>query len=173
MTSLILLGGFSFFSPRVGFVCDNVLEYRVVLASSTIVRATKTNNADLWRALKGGGNNFGVVTKFVVRCFPTDGVWSGFLYMFSSKAPQVLDAFHNFIERHMDEHAAGPLACFSYVQNIGMQAIATQLIYTKPKEWPSCWQEFKRIGRIWSTNKIRSLTSATDELDGISPAGFR
>jgi FAD/FMN-containing dehydrogenase len=56
-------GGISFFSPRYGFVCDNVENFEVVLASGQIVNANSKTNSDLWRALRGGSNNFGIVTK--------------------------------------------------------------------------------------------------------------
>ncbi|KAL8901261.1 MAG: hypothetical protein Q9207_005293 [Kuettlingeria erythrocarpa] len=93
---LTLGGGISFFSPRVGFVCNNILSYEVVLADGSIVTASASSNPGLWRALKGGSNNFGVVTSFVARSFPSTNIWSGFLYMTGSKANQVIDAFHEF-----------------------------------------------------------------------------
>jgi FAD/FMN-containing dehydrogenase len=51
------IGGISFFTPRFGLACSNVLAYEVVLASGQIVTATALSHPDLWRALKGGSNN--------------------------------------------------------------------------------------------------------------------
>lgn len=56
---LILGGGLPSFSSEYGLVCDNVLEYEIVLADSSVVRANKTDHKDLYWALKGGGANFG------------------------------------------------------------------------------------------------------------------
>ncbi|KAL9588837.1 MAG: hypothetical protein Q9203_002354 [Teloschistes exilis] len=109
-------GGLSFFSPRVGFVCNNILSYEIVLANGTLATASESINPGLWRALKGGSNNFGIVTKFVARSFPSTNIWGGFLYMTSSKVSQLIDAFHRFTESKpgvYDEYAAGPLVCFS------------------------------------------------------------
>ena len=36
-----------------GFACDNVLEYEIVLGNGTILEATATHHSDLWQALKG------------------------------------------------------------------------------------------------------------------------
>lgn len=145
-----------------------------MLPSGESTIASANINPRLWRALQGGGNNFGIVTHLVVRAFPCTKVWSGFLYMWSWKAPAALRAFHDFVDAEpMDEKAAGPLVCISYVQQIGITLIATHLMYTKPESWPECWRGFGSIGRIWSSCKTRSLTSATDELDSISPAGHR
>ncbi len=48
--------------PRFGFACSNVLSYEVVLADGSVVVASATERSDLWRVLKGGSNNFGIVT---------------------------------------------------------------------------------------------------------------
>ncbi|KAM7185569.1 protein of unknown function (DUF3328) domain containing protein [Rhypophila sp. PSN 637] len=66
----ILGGGISFFSQRQGWICDNVLEFEVVLANGSTVRASEKSHSDLFWALRGGGANFGVVTKVVLRIFP-------------------------------------------------------------------------------------------------------
>jgi hypothetical protein len=184
---LTLGGGISFFSPRFGTVCSNIIEYEVVLANGSVVTASATSNPDLWRALKGGSNNFGIVTRFTARAFPSSKIWSGFLYMHSSQAPKVLSSFHNVVSRVInddqgepyDEFAAGPIACFTYLQQLGIQAIAVALTYTKPpkdnKKWPACWQtsSFSRLWRFWSTCGIKSLTEATDEMSVLNPPGRR
>ncbi|ESZ90177.1 hypothetical protein SBOR_9430 [Sclerotinia borealis F-4128] len=56
-------GGFSSFSPRYGMCCDMVDNFEVVLADGQIINANANANSDLWTALKGGSNNFGVVTR--------------------------------------------------------------------------------------------------------------
>jgi FAD/FMN-containing dehydrogenase len=67
----LLGGGTSFFSYNKGFGCDNVINYEVVLPNGTIVSANEDTNTDLWKALKGGGSNFGIVTRFDVEAIPT------------------------------------------------------------------------------------------------------
>ena len=96
--------------------------------------------------------------------------------MIGSKADQMIRAFHEYTDSDpgtYDEYAAGPLVCFSYVQKIRLQVIATYLVYTKPEAWPACFNGFKSIGRLWSTVKMRSMTSATSELASSSPPGLR
>jgi hypothetical protein len=187
VSGLTLGGGLSFFSPQYGFVCNNVLAFEVVLADGSIVNASEKDNPKLWRALKGGGNNFGVVTSFTLRSFASTDVWSGFLYLLPYKAPDVLAAFHSFVTRTLtgelqhlfDPHAAGPLTCFTYLQFPGIQAIAVNLVHTTPdsqqKGWPESWRSsgFNKLWRLWSTFKTRSLVSATDELSVLNPPGRR
>ena len=168
-------------------MCSNILSYEVVLASGSIATASASTNPDLWRALKGGSNNFGIVTRFTARSFPSTGIWSGFLYMPSSQTAKVLKAFHAFVNRAVlddpnmpyDENAAGPIACFSYIHNLGIRIISVNLVYTKLPEnenkWPTCWKNssFASLWRLWSTCKFRTLTSATDEMNSLNPPGRR
>lgn len=69
-------GGISFFAPKIGFGADNVVNFEVVLASGDIVNANATSNSDLWMALKGGGSNFGIGTRFDFNTFPLRHLWS-------------------------------------------------------------------------------------------------
>jgi FAD/FMN-containing dehydrogenase len=184
---LTLGGGLSFFSPRFGLVCSNIVEYEVVLADGSVVTASANENPRLWRALKGGSNNFGIVTMFKANTFPFTKIWSGFLYLLPSQASKVLMAFHEHLDqvvsndrgRTYDQHAAGPLACFTYLSKSGIQAIAVHLVHTEPPEdqhgWPQCWRNsrFAALWRLWSTCKVRSLVSATDELHALNLPGRR
>ena len=43
-------------------MCDNVVNFEVVLSSGQVVDANEKENSDLWVALRGGSSNFGIVT---------------------------------------------------------------------------------------------------------------
>ncbi|KAH8892205.1 FAD-binding domain-containing protein [Thozetella sp. PMI_491] len=92
-------GGYSWFTGEVGFVADSILNYEVVLASGQIVNANSTSNHDLFRALKGGNNNFGVVTRFDLQVFEHDQmVYGGLIILPASSSDEVLEAFQNFTD---------------------------------------------------------------------------
>ncbi|KAF7335779.1 FAD-binding protein [Mycena venus] len=64
-TGLLLGGGISFVSPLYGWSADSIKEMDVVLVTGQLVTATATNKySDLFRALKGGANRFGIVTRY-------------------------------------------------------------------------------------------------------------
>ncbi|GKT66856.1 FAD binding domain-containing protein [Colletotrichum tofieldiae] len=64
---LTLIGGVSYFLNKYGFTMDNTISYDVILGNGTQVVANATSNSDLFWALKGGGSNYGIVTKFVLK----------------------------------------------------------------------------------------------------------
>jgi hypothetical protein len=71
---LILGGGTGWLTRRFGLSCDNVEGFTLVTADRSIVRANAKENQDLFWALRGGGGNFGVVTKFEVKLHPLSSV---------------------------------------------------------------------------------------------------
>lgn len=76
---LTLGGGYGFLSGQHGLTIDNLVEATVVLASGEVVKASKSENADLFWALSGAGQNFGVVTEFVLQAYDQGEVWAGML----------------------------------------------------------------------------------------------
>ena len=65
-------GGLSFLSSQYGWAASNVVDFEVVLANGTIVHANDKENTDLFGSLKGGGNNFGIVTNYKLQTHPQD-----------------------------------------------------------------------------------------------------
>lgn len=76
---LTLGGGYGVLSGKYGLVIDNVVSATIVLASGSIVKASKDENPDLFWALLGAGQNFGVVIEFVLQAYPQKDIYMGMM----------------------------------------------------------------------------------------------
>lgn len=76
---LTLGGGYGHLSGSRGLVIDNVVGATVVLANGQVTKASKDENPDLFWALLGAGQNFGVTTEFVLQAFPQGEVFAGMM----------------------------------------------------------------------------------------------
>ncbi|KAL9020281.1 MAG: hypothetical protein Q9185_002461 [Variospora sp. 1 TL-2023] len=166
-------GGLSHFSGHVGLVCDNVLEYEVVLASGSIVRATPNDPecSDLFYALRGGSNNFGIVTRFTFRTFPQGHLWGGTLIHPIETQTQQLQAFYDFCGHSYDPSA-------SLIHSFGMSSergsgFVNSIVYTKPEHEPAIVKRFTEIQPIYqNTLRELSLTALTLEQDAFNENGL-
>lgn len=107
VAGLILGGGKSFLTGRKGFACDNVLEFEVVLADGSIVKANRDERADLFRALKGGSNNFGIVTSFKMAMVESKKIWGGITVYSKEHITAAIEATYDFTATaatHPDEN---------------------------------------------------------------------
>ncbi|CAG8110041.1 unnamed protein product [Penicillium nalgiovense] len=74
------IGGLGPTSRQFGASIDHVMEVEVVLANSSIVRASDTKNQDLFWAIKGAASGYGIVTEFKVRTEPEPGTAVQYTY---------------------------------------------------------------------------------------------
>lgn len=148
------------------------MNYEVVLASGEIVNANNQQNKDLWLALKGGSNNFGIVTRFDLITFEQGQFWGGTVYTEPSTFSQHLKALVELdINPNYDEFAH-VIVAYGYSQ--GAFAAVNNLYYTKAVVNPPALQPFNSIKpQIFKNLRIANLTDFTDELAAFSTDGLR
>lgn len=178
---LALAGGLSFFSSREGFICDNVTNFELVLASGETVNANASENADLWRALRGGGNNFGVVTRYDLRTFPQGLFWGGAAFYFPPSFPGQVDALVEELTKPdaSDEtHLMLSIGYSASYMQLGGTLCMNQVYHTGTSGGdgpPAVLDPFIKISpQIEQLNSVRALTlreaageQASQSADGI------
>jgi hypothetical protein len=78
---LTLGGGVGYLSRANGLTIDDLLAAEMVTADGNIVEVDAENHPDLFWAIRGGGGNFGVATRFKFRLHDLDGVVGGMLML--------------------------------------------------------------------------------------------
>ncbi|KAL7907598.1 hypothetical protein GGI35DRAFT_454455 [Trichoderma velutinum] len=71
----LLGGGIAFASAEKGFGASNVINYEIVLSNGTIVSANEAENEELFWAMKLPSTNYGIVTRFDMRTYPSSALW--------------------------------------------------------------------------------------------------
>ncbi|KAF1951058.1 FAD-binding domain-containing protein [Byssothecium circinans] len=123
-------GGLSWLSPQVGFSCDQVTSFEVVLADGSIVTASASDHADLWLALRGGSNNFGIVTRVTMATLPHARIWGGSSIYMEVDWPAQLREFATFLDEIDDPHGY-LLLSIGYMGAMGRIMCKNSVYYTK------------------------------------------
>ena len=90
---LTLGGGIGWLTRAAGLACDNLVGAEVVTAAGEVLEVGPSDHPDLFWALRGGGGNFGVVTRFDFRLHPVDLVTGG-LYIYPLERAAELGALY-------------------------------------------------------------------------------
>ncbi len=168
---LTLGGGISFFSNIHGWACDNIASFEVVTASGITVTATPSLFSDLYWALRGGGNNFGIVTKFNLKTFPQGLMWGGGRLHVETEFPAVIQAFYNLGKNAAQDPNAAQILSFAYAQST--KFASADLQYAKPVTNAPILAEYMAIPAILDTTRVRSLSDLTVQFNASNPGGLR
>jgi len=101
---LTLGGGVGFLVRKLGLTIDSMIGAEVVLANGEIVEASESENPDLFWALRGGGGQFGIVTRFdfALHDIGTEVVVAQAFYPYE-EAELILKSFRAFMAGAPDE----------------------------------------------------------------------
>ncbi len=105
---LTLGSGSGWLERAFGFTCDSLIAAEVVTADGRVVTASADENDDLFWGLRGGGGNFGVVTRFTFQLHPVGPIVLGGMLMYpAAMAVDVVRFWRDFMLEAPDEVGSG------------------------------------------------------------------
>ncbi|KAF2198782.1 FAD-binding domain-containing protein [Delitschia confertaspora ATCC 74209] len=161
LPGFLLGGGMTFFPNLYGLGIDSVKNFEVVLSDSRIVNANADENPDLFQALKGGGPNFGIVTRFDIETHPLHNVQYSLNLYDPSDYKAILEATTQV------QHAMESDSKIGLFLNVNPTVIIAGLLYADwPAEPPKAFTPFANLKSFWGhfippmNGTIASLTSS-------------
>jgi hypothetical protein len=104
LAGLTLGGGIGWLERKYGLTIDQLLSVDLVTADGEFVKASETENPDLFWGVRGGGGNFGIVTEFEFRLNPVGPtVLAGPILWAMKDSPKVLRFYRDWITEVPDE----------------------------------------------------------------------
>ncbi|RYP39077.1 hypothetical protein DL767_002340 [Monosporascus sp. MG133] len=165
VAGLVLGGGNTFFTPRYGFACDNVVAFEVVLADGRIVVAdAKGQQADLYWALKGGSNNFGIVTNFRMKALKSSPVWGGLTFFPKQVTPSAALALTEFTDGMHKDVDSNLLCFFAYTvsspeaTNGTLCSFPPMYVQTAGVEKAPAYEQWLKLPSIMSTCQMTTVS---------------
>ncbi len=135
---LTLGGGIGWLARKHGMTIDSLLEVDLVTADGHLVTVNETSDPDLFWAVRGGGGNFGIATRFRYRLHPVNMVTGGMLVL--PLTPQVLRDVVDASVAAPEEltqitFVMGlPPAPFVPPEAVGMQVVVVMPVHAGPLE---------------------------------------
>jgi len=143
-----------------------VLSYELVTASGAIITVSENSYSDLYWALRGGGNNFGIVTKFNVESFPIGQMWGGMRTYLEAAFPTLIDAFYNLGKNSAQDSKAHQILSFGW-RGPSTRVSNVELEYLKPVADAPILAEYNAVdfSTLRDSTGVRSLAELTTLLE--------
>jgi FAD/FMN-containing dehydrogenase len=104
IAGLTLGGGFGWLTRKYGMTVDNLVSAEVFTADGERVRASESENADLFWAIRGGGGNFGIITQFEFKLHEVGPeILAGLIVFPFDQAKHVLTQYREFVKSAPEE----------------------------------------------------------------------
>ncbi|KAI0454143.1 FAD-binding domain-containing protein [Xylaria acuta] len=161
----LLGGGNSYYSGRMGFGCDSVVNFEVVLANGAIINANQSSNSDLWQALKGGSNNFGIVTRFDMEAVPAPDLFRDERFLSFNYSYAMVDAVVGFADS--DESIADDafFTFFSHNTEVSPEIFAAGVLVNTQgiQNNTTPFDEAKALPAFYNVTKVQNIADAAFE----------
>ncbi|KAG8954893.1 hypothetical protein FRC04_010376 [Tulasnella sp. 424] len=166
-----LSGGIGYSTGAHGLAVDNLVSATIVLASGEVVKASDSENPDLFWALRGGGSNFGIVAEVGVKLHSqrSDAYVISYIYL-PAQLPQVVEALNSWRKEQKDHEG------IQFFITLGPDGkpyvIINGVSNSTQEEGEAAYKRFLELGPVNVTNsqipytEVSNLANAFNELPG-------
>lgn len=127
------------------------------------MNVSATSYPDLYRALKGGGNNFGVVTRYELMTFPQGNMSVNTISYDVSQVGAVFDAFTGIAASPNFDPYVSLQTGLLYVSAAKAWSVSSSAAYTKPVLHPEVFSGLEAVPSISNTSEITTVASLASE----------
>lgn len=139
---------------------------QVVLASGEIVNANKDSHSDLFQALKGGTNNFGIVTNSKLKAFEQGNLWGGVVGYPSSTAAQQDEGFVHFVDGISKDPYNSLISYRTFNATSNQSVILNFYESTRAEPYAAAFKELTSIKpELFNSMRITNLTDIGHEIE--------
>ncbi|KAK5109863.1 hypothetical protein LTR62_006470 [Meristemomyces frigidus] len=170
---LTLGGGISWYVGRRGWACDGVRNYELVTADGEILQVNLASYPDLYWALRGGGNNFGIVTRFDLETFEQGPMWGGAVFNSIEHNATLLDALVDFTSKASEDIDAFTWVALVYVQPQESWFASTEMVSAKPEPNPAIFKDLAAVAALQSSLRATDIADLALEMKESNPNGLR
>ncbi|KAL1857352.1 hypothetical protein Plec18170_003476 [Paecilomyces lecythidis] len=152
-------GGFSWKTNQYGLTVDTVQSFNLVLPNGTIT-TVDSSQPDLFFALKGGLNRFGIVTSAVYKTHKqSDQVYGGLALYTPDQVPAVLNATVEFYKQNTDPKAQ----IITTLEGSGVGTASLTLFFYDGPSKPAIFDLFDGIPATYNGAKVQSFSQVVEE----------
>ncbi|HLC28044.1 MAG TPA: FAD-binding oxidoreductase [Dehalococcoidia bacterium] len=181
IAGLTLGSGSGWLERKLGYTVDNMIGAEVVTADGDVLRASEKENPELFWGLRGGGGNYGIVTKFEYRLHPIGPIIFGGMLIFPRpRAAEVIKAYREFIEVAPDDvGGAIALLCappepFVPEPMHGMPILAVVVCYTgRPEDAEQAIKPILDLGPVMNMTQPMPYVELQRMIEGGNQPGFQ
>lgn len=166
VAGITLGGGISFYSAKKGVICDGVVGFEVVTATGDIIYASEDTYPDLFKVLKGGSSNFGIVTRFDLETFEAPKLWGGVVAYNKTAGPQLISSMAAFVGDVENDLGSASIILWTYQPSVKDTVVVGVYDNTDGVVAGPSFENYLVVpANLSSTMRVTDISDLTQELE--------
>lgn len=155
-------GGISYYANQHGWGIDNLVSADMVLANGDMITVDRDSHPELFKALRGGAHNFGIVVNLVLKLYPYAGMWGGLNAILEEHFDEVFDAYDQYTRDLVQDGKAHMIMDF---YRIGGLLMVVQFVgYPEPHPDPPIYNRMRQIPSVTNTFRVAQYSNLASEM---------